>query len=199
MLVWGKTTMKKVTLVLCYCLVLVAAVCCRCPLACVFNRLTLSAPIHPTPRRLRQTRPSLSMVNVFSNSNAVSALLWSSFGGFLVAFVLSTAQRILTVQEVLGAWMVGMQEIVGTGRPVCQQSGGSVTGVVAEPLPAVPLRWESRSSQRMVSPSLPPPLFLAFHYAPPPSRADHDSDPGVEPWRGDHRHPHRRVHRERDW
>ncbi len=53
--------------------------------------------------------PDASLMSVFGAADPFATLLWGSMGGCLVAMVISVGQRILTVQEVLEAWVGGMK------------------------------------------------------------------------------------------
>lgn len=53
-----------------------------------------------------------SIRNVIGEADPFSALLWASFSGCVVAIVLAVAQRILTLQGALQAWLGGMQSML---------------------------------------------------------------------------------------
>ncbi|MDT8368202.1 MAG: Na+/H+ antiporter NhaC family protein [Longimicrobiales bacterium] len=52
------------------------------------------------------------LMDIFSEANPFTALLWGSLGGCVVAFILSTIQRILTLQEAIDAWMGGLRAMM---------------------------------------------------------------------------------------
>jgi len=52
-----------------------------------------------------------TIVNVIGAADPFAALLWASFAGCAVAITLVVAQRILTVQDALRAWVGGMQSM----------------------------------------------------------------------------------------
>ncbi len=64
---------------------------------------TGAAGLEPSERTLRA---------VIGEANPFAALLWASFTGCVVAITMVVAQRILTVQEALEAWLGGMQSML---------------------------------------------------------------------------------------
>ena len=53
-----------------------------------------------------------SLMDIFGAADPFATLLWGSAAGCIVAIVLSIAQRILTVQESLNAWVAGMKAML---------------------------------------------------------------------------------------
>ncbi len=53
-----------------------------------------------------------TLMDVFSNADPFKTLLWGSLAGCVVAFGLSVAQRILTLQEAVDAWLGGMRSMM---------------------------------------------------------------------------------------
>ena len=53
--------------------------------------------------------PDASLMDIFGAADPFVTLLWGSMAGCIVGIVLSVAQRILTVQEALNAWVAGMK------------------------------------------------------------------------------------------
>jgi Na+/H+ antiporter NhaC len=53
-----------------------------------------------------------SMREIFGEANSFHVLLWASLLGSIAAIVLSLAQRILSVQEVMDAWLGGLRSMV---------------------------------------------------------------------------------------
>jgi Na+/H+ antiporter NhaC len=56
--------------------------------------------------------PEASLSDVFGAADPFITLLWGSLAGCLVAIVLSTAQRILTLDESIDAWLSGMRAML---------------------------------------------------------------------------------------
>ena len=52
------------------------------------------------------------LMDIFGDADPFATLLWGSAAGCMVAIVLSVAQRILTVQESLNAWVTGMKAML---------------------------------------------------------------------------------------
>ena len=57
-------------------------------------------------------RPVMSLINVFSNSDSVSALIWASTLGWLVSLTLVLAQRMMSLHTALEAWIGGICEVI---------------------------------------------------------------------------------------
>jgi Na+/H+ antiporter NhaC len=57
-------------------------------------------------------RPPITLANAFAHSNSVNALIWASVCGWLLATSLAVGQRILTLNEAMGAWVAGVAEVV---------------------------------------------------------------------------------------
>ena len=53
-----------------------------------------------------------SLIDIFGAADPFVTLLWGSMAGCIVGIVLSVAQRILTVQESLNAWVAGMKAML---------------------------------------------------------------------------------------
>lgn len=53
-----------------------------------------------------------SLMDIFGDADPFATLLWGSMAGCLVAIILSVAQRILTLQEALEAWVGGMRSML---------------------------------------------------------------------------------------
>lgn len=53
-----------------------------------------------------------SLMDIFGDADPFATLLWGSMSGCVVAIVLSVAQRILTLQEALEAWVGGMRSML---------------------------------------------------------------------------------------
>lgn len=51
----------------------------------------------------------------FGNADASVVLLWASFGGAIIAAVMSVAQRILSIKEIMEAWTVGLKSMTEAG------------------------------------------------------------------------------------
>lgn len=56
--------------------------------------------------------PGASLWDVFGAADPFAALLWGSLAGCIVAVALSVAQRILTAEEAIEAWLGGMRAMV---------------------------------------------------------------------------------------
>ena len=56
--------------------------------------------------------PDASLYDVFGAADPFVTLLWGSLAGCLVAIALSTAQRILTLEESIDAWLSGMRAML---------------------------------------------------------------------------------------
>jgi len=56
--------------------------------------------------------PGASLYDVFGAADPFITLLWGSLAGCLVAIALSTAQRILTLEESIDAWLSGMRAML---------------------------------------------------------------------------------------
>ena len=56
--------------------------------------------------------PDASLMDVFGAADPFATLLWGSLAGCIVAVFLSVAQRILTLQEALEAWVGGLRGMV---------------------------------------------------------------------------------------
>jgi len=56
--------------------------------------------------------PDASLMDVFGDADPYAALLWGSLAGCVVAFLLSVAQRILTLTEAVEAWMGGLRSMM---------------------------------------------------------------------------------------
>ncbi|WBW99036.1 Na+/H+ antiporter NhaC family protein [Oceanirhabdus sp. W0125-5] len=52
------------------------------------------------------------MINILGKSNASVAMMWASFSGTIVAFILVLSQRILTFKETMEAWIDGAKSLV---------------------------------------------------------------------------------------
>ena len=52
------------------------------------------------------------IMDVFGKANASVAMMWAAFTGTLVALVLVLSQRILTLEEAVGAWVNGAKSLV---------------------------------------------------------------------------------------
>ncbi len=61
--------------------------------------------------RVSLGRPG-TLTEVLGEANSFNALLWGSFCGVLVAFLLATTQRILKMQEAIEAWAGGMRAML---------------------------------------------------------------------------------------
>jgi Na+/H+ antiporter NhaC len=57
-------------------------------------------------------RPAVSIVNSLRYADSVSALIWGSTFGWLAAMVLVLSQRLLKLEEAMGAWIVGAKEVL---------------------------------------------------------------------------------------
>ena len=55
---------------------------------------------------------SFPLRDIFGEANSFEVLLWASLLGTLVAAALTVSQRILTLQETVDAWLVGMRSMV---------------------------------------------------------------------------------------
>jgi Na+/H+ antiporter NhaC len=64
---------------------------------------TGAAELAPEERTLRA---------IIGEADPFKALLWASFTGCVVAITMATTQRILSLQEALGAWIAGMQSML---------------------------------------------------------------------------------------
>jgi Na+/H+ antiporter NhaC len=53
-----------------------------------------------------------SLMDIFGDADPFATLLWGSLAGCLVAIGLSVAQRLLTLQEALDAWVGGMRSML---------------------------------------------------------------------------------------
>jgi Na+/H+ antiporter NhaC len=58
------------------------------------------------------TGPGASFMDIFGEAASFDALLWGSLAGCLAAIILSVAQRVLTVQECIDAWLGGMKAMM---------------------------------------------------------------------------------------
>ncbi len=56
--------------------------------------------------------PDASLMDVFGAADPFVTLLWGSFAGCVMGILLSVGQRLLTVQEALDAWGMGMKAMV---------------------------------------------------------------------------------------
>jgi Na+/H+ antiporter NhaC len=56
--------------------------------------------------------PGASVMDVFGAADPFSTLLWGSLAGCIVAFVLATSQRLLTMNEAIDAWVGGLRAMV---------------------------------------------------------------------------------------
>jgi len=56
--------------------------------------------------------PAVTVLNLFTYANSVQALLWSSFAGCVVAFVLMTPFGYLSLSEFMEAWMTGVKDVL---------------------------------------------------------------------------------------
>ncbi|WIF95410.1 Na+/H+ antiporter NhaC family protein [Caminicella sporogenes] len=52
-----------------------------------------------------------SLKDAFGNADASVVLLWASFGGTIVAALMSLAQRILSLKEIMEAWVAGLKSM----------------------------------------------------------------------------------------
>lgn len=52
-----------------------------------------------------------SLKDAFGNADASVVLLWASFGGAIIAGVMSLAQRILSIKEIVDAWTSGLKSM----------------------------------------------------------------------------------------
>ena len=57
-------------------------------------------------------RPAASIVNSLRYADSVSALIWGSTFGWLAAMILVLSQRLLKLEEAMGAWIVGAKEVL---------------------------------------------------------------------------------------
>merc|ERR1711998_751095 len=63
-------------------------------------------------RSLLASGKAVTFVSALSNSDSVKALLWSSALGWIVTMGLLLSQRILNLEEAMGAFTEGMKEVV---------------------------------------------------------------------------------------
>lgn len=49
--------------------------------------------------------------DAFGNADASVVLLWSSFGGLIIAALMSLAQRILSIKEIMESWVTGVKSM----------------------------------------------------------------------------------------
>lgn len=52
-----------------------------------------------------------SIRDAFSNADASVVLLWAAFGGIIIAGVMSVVQRILSIKEIMDAWVAGVKSM----------------------------------------------------------------------------------------
>lgn len=52
-----------------------------------------------------------SLKDAFGNADASVVLLWASFGGTFIAFIMSLAQKILSIKEIMEAWVAGLKSM----------------------------------------------------------------------------------------
>ncbi len=57
-------------------------------------------------------RIDYTLMDVFRESNSFQALLWSSLTGCVAAMLLARGQRILSLTEIMNAWMAGIKSMV---------------------------------------------------------------------------------------
>ena len=75
--------------------------------------------------------PGASLMRVFGEADPFSTLLWGSLAGCIVALLLSVGQRILSIQETVGALIAGMRAmVIAVIILVLAWSLGSVTEVL---------------------------------------------------------------------
>lgn len=70
--------------------------------------LSLITPTLLTPKFVFLKVPK-TLVNILSNCDSVSVLIWASAAGWLVSLVLVCGQGILTLPEAMETWMEGMK------------------------------------------------------------------------------------------
>jgi Na+/H+ antiporter NhaC len=56
-----------------------------------------------------------SLRDAFGNADASVVLLWASFGGAIIAALMTLAQRILSVKEIMDAWVAGVKSMTIAG------------------------------------------------------------------------------------
>ena len=76
--------------------------------ACTLD--ALEALPGPIPRELALTAAP-ALVDVLASAETTKVLIWASLVANLVAMVLALAQRLLTVEECMEAWIAGMRSV----------------------------------------------------------------------------------------
>lgn len=61
------------------------------------------------PRLMRLLQVPKTLVNILSNCDSVSVLIWASAAGWMASLLLVCGQGILTLPEAMDTWMEGMK------------------------------------------------------------------------------------------
>jgi Na+/H+ antiporter NhaC len=56
--------------------------------------------------------PDARLMDIFGEADPFSTLIWGAFAGCLVAFLLTVGQRLLTLNEVMEAWVAGIKAMM---------------------------------------------------------------------------------------
>lgn len=70
-----------------------------------------------SPRAPFYSQVPKTLVNILSNCDSVSVLIWASAAGWMISLVLVCFQGILTLPEAMETWMEGMKVSIDTHKP----------------------------------------------------------------------------------